>query len=67
MVRAEGWKRRCGELHADSSLRHVPGHAMRGTMEAPARGLAVIAEEALTYVCDFLERIEPAPGSDTVI
>jgi hypothetical protein len=65
VVRADGWKLLCAELHVDpdSLIRELPGHDSICEMEEQARQIACSPEEAAAYLRErAAERDEPANG-----
>ena len=69
VVRADGWRQLCADLHVDADmiLRQLPGHETVGEMEALARRLAFTAEEAVGYLRELLERVELVPGREPAV
>jgi hypothetical protein len=62
VVRADGWRRLCTELHIDPVvlLKELPGYDAVQHMEQVARLLAFSAEEALSYLRAEFESCRPA-------
>jgi hypothetical protein len=62
VVRADGWRRLCTELHIDPVvlLKELPGYDAVQQMEQVARQLAFSAEEALAFLRGEAEARRPA-------
>ena len=62
VVRADGWKLLCTELHIDPDvlLRQLPGYESIRKMEEEARLIACTPEQAIAYLREAAERDEPA-------
>jgi hypothetical protein len=63
VVRADGWKLLCAELHIDADfiLQQLPGTETLAQTEPQARHLAFSAEEARTYLGELEARVHSAP------
>jgi len=62
VVRADGWKLLCAELHldADSLLQKLPGYENLRHMEELARAIACSPEEAVANLREAEKRLRPA-------
>jgi hypothetical protein len=58
VVRADGWKLLCAELHIDADvvLRQLPGYDSIRAMEEVARRTACTPQQAIAYLCQNGER-----------
>jgi hypothetical protein len=69
LVRADGWKLFCAELHIDPDdpLRNLPGYSALRETEKTARLVACSPEQALANIREDPERKESAQGASSAV